>query len=83
MPSLTKVVLHARKVDRLISDLLDVVEVGEIHLGNEIVVAKELPNGAKPFHCEVFVLDVLVGLAEIHTSPHLAGTFLRYGKKVD
>ena len=54
------------------------VEIGEIHLGNEIVAAKELLNGAMPLHLEVLVRDVLVGLTEIHTP----STFLRDREEV-
>ena len=58
------------------------VELSEIHLGNEIVAAKESLYGAKPLHLKVFVLDVLVGLTEIHASLHIAIPIFEIGKRL-
>ena len=35
----------------------------------------------QPLHLEVLVLNVTVGLAEIHTASHLVGALLRYGEE--
>ena len=59
------------------------VEVGKIHFGRKIIAAKELLNAVKPLHLEVLDQDLLVGLVEIHTSPHLAKALLRDGEEVD
>ena len=56
------------------------VEAREIHLGHEIVAAEESLNRMKPLHLEVFILDSLVGLAEICI---LLVPFFRTGKKVN
>ena len=65
--------LHVRVVG--LADEKVHVEVEEIHVGNGIVAVEELLNGVKTCHLEMFVPNVLARLAEIHTSPHLAGTF--------
>ena len=44
------------------------VKVGEIHLGDIVVVSKELPHGVQPLHLEVLVLGVLVGSVGIVAS---------------
>ena len=53
------------------------VEVGQVHLLDQVVPADELLDRVQALHLKVPVLDVLVGSSKIDASLHLAGALLQ------